>query len=527
MPIAVDGKVYKNSYDLEMGRPVPQEAPGSTQSQGGTPVPLAENNASAGQNPGERPLPNIEDVPHHDWVEDVAKGIAKSLYSGFTLPGDTLKGKASDEDVGRMLDLSFLALMTPAARNLKGELSPAASDLKNSITEYENFVKTKKLEANPELAPTSFKSAGSSNIEQDISDLLAKELKEKQTYTKPESFEQVPFGYSEAQWANYTSKEKKYILDNPPDFKSEIKELNKPAYDLDKNPIYFTKKEWAGYSDEVKKDILDNIPAGTDPYKYPTVKKPSSETGVYDKYIDMYVKQPSLKTAESLPKDISPVEAFIRGVEEAQAQFKTSLSSIKSNYKKSFTDFPDEVPLPNVSPTGEYTQPAYRGMTVYGKDTTPSAIHDFKRAPEMYSTESPMLADMYAGYLDAHPGIKVPSGAFKEGSQVAPLMINTKDYFYYDAVGKKWTEANTKAINEARKAGKKGVIVDNVWDEPNSTKSLRSPRKIFITFPEGASTVKSRFAKDFNPNSPNMLHSIAAVGVGGTAGFVAMESKDE
>lgn len=45
MPIAYDGKIYESEYDLEKDRPI--EPPGSTQTQGGTQVPPAENNAPA------------------------------------------------------------------------------------------------------------------------------------------------------------------------------------------------------------------------------------------------------------------------------------------------------------------------------------------------------------------------------------------------------------------------------------------------------------------------------------------------
>jgi hypothetical protein len=71
------------------------------------------------------------------------------------------------------------------------------------------------------------------------------------------------------------------------------------------------------------------------------------------------------------------------------------------------------------------------------------------------------------------------------------------------------------------------VIVDNVWDEPNSTYALGKPSKIYITFPEGASTVKSRFAERFDPTSPNMLHGLAALAGGGALAATAGSNRAE
>jgi len=138
----------------------------------------------------------------------------------------------------------------------------------------------------------------------------------------------------------------------------------------------------------------------------------------------------------------------------------------------------------------------------------------------MYSSDSPLLADMYSSYLSSHPGFNVPPGTFSEGASVMPLYINTKNYHYHDAKGGSWETNNARAIGDAVDKGKPGVIVDNVWDEPNSTKALGSPKKIFITFPEGASTVKSRFAKKFDEKSENIMHGI---GIGGPAGYVAYQ----
>ena len=82
------------------------------------------------------------------------------------------------------------------------------------------------------------------------------------------------------------------------------------------------------------------------------------------------------------------------------------------------------------------------------------------------------------------------------GASVAPMYIDTSDYLQTDAKGAKWTTFNADAIAEAKAQGKKGVIIDNVVDEPNSTSTL-GPQKIFVTFPNGQGTVKSKFAARF------------------------------
>ena len=106
-----------------------------------------------------------------------------------------------------------------------------------------------------------------------------------------------------------------------------------------------------------------------------------------------------------------------------------------------------------------------------------------------------------------------------------PLMINPKDYHVFEAHGKDWQDVQPTAIREAKKAGKVGVIMKNVHDEPGSTKAL-PPKDVFITFPEGAGTVKSRFAQKFDPSSPNMLHMIPIIGTATAAGIVGVSTQE-
>lgn len=157
---------------------------------------------------------------------------------------------------------------------------------------------------------------------------------------------------------------------------------------------------------------------------------------------------------------------------------------------------------------GGYTEPAYRGLSL--DDMQPAkSVHDFtgEEFGHMYSTANPDLADMYAGALTKHPGRVVPENTFQRGAAVAPLYINPKDYHYHNADGGSWGVHNDRAIKEALKQGKPGVIVDNVWDEPGSTKALGSPNKVYITFKSGAPTVKSKFASKFDPTSADMLRA--------------------
>lgn len=175
-----------------------------------------------------------------------------------------------------------------------------------------------------------------------------------------------------------------------------------------------------------------------------------------------------------------------------------------------------------------YTEPAYRGMKIYpGKDIEPThpGIHSqtSEGYNEMYSSASPKLADMYSDYMSVHPD---STDYFGEGASAVPLWINTKDYHRVDAQGKSWKQVNYGAISEAREKGAPGVVIDNVWDEPNSTKALGAPQRVFITLPSGAHTVKSKFAAKFDPTSSDMSYGvIPAIGLGAGSG-VALAPSD-
>lgn len=208
----------------------------------------------------------------------------------------------------------------------------------------------------------------------------------------------------------------------------------------------------------------------------------------------------------------SPKETKAPDLLEAQKRYEEAIAPLFQN-------------LPPRAVEQGYTTPAFRGLKIREGDVAP--VHNFDKAEHQYATANPMLADMYADYLSKHPGWQVPSEAFDKGASVAPLLLDTSKYHYYDAAGAHWSTSagNQRGIAQAREKGAPGVIVDNVWDEPNSTHALGTPSKIFITFPSGASTVKSRFAERFDPTSPDMLKNFAGLAAGGT-GLAALLGSD-
>jgi len=240
---------------------------------------------------------------------------------------------------------------------------------------------------------------------------------------------------------------------------------------------------------------------------------------------------PALETAMTMTggAGIVPAEAnslragigagFRSHAGEALGKFAEDKTGILDRFQRAVAEARKPIdPVRDARISGGYTQPAYRGMQLWDRG---SATPVYKGA-ELYSTESPMLADMYASHLTKHPGWKPAEGSFGEGATVSPLYIDTSKYHHADAKGEVWSSFNYKAIAKAKEEGKPGVVIDNVWDEPGSTQALPGPKRIFITFPEGASTVKSKFATKFDKNSPNMMHGIGAIGIGGPAsGYVS------
>lgn len=223
---------------------------------------------------------------------------------------------------------------------------------------------------------------------------------------------------------------------------------------------------------------------------------------------------------EALENKLSPLDKVNNKIEEIKGRIMKQM--LHERAKIHMEAAAEKIPKEAIE-AGYYT-PAYRGLK--NRDQI-NPEHDFNKNNVMYSSDNVLLADMYTDYLSHHPGWNPKQGAFSEGAAVAPLVIDTRNYHVYDAKGSDWSSANGKAIAEARAAGKPGVIVRNVYDEPNSTHTLGKPNTVYITLEHGASTVKSKFAKSFDPDSRNMLHMIPVIGVGGAAGYVSVVRDQE
>lgn len=138
---------------------------------------------------------------------------------------------------------------------------------------------------------------------------------------------------------------------------------------------------------------------------------------------------------------------------------------------------------------GGYTTEAYRGVSqpsrqfpsIRGKSSGGTTGNEY------FSTESARLADMYAREYRTGPN---------QHPNIQPLALDTRDYLTYDAGGQSWSEVNDQAVAQARKEGKKGIIMQNVLDEPHSTNKL-GPQQVYITLDPG--TLRSKFAR-FHPD---------------------------
>lgn len=123
MPIAIGDEYYDNEFEYtakvlgiqlpqatEDSSPKPEEASGSSQTQGGTQVPPKDLNASAGNVAGVSP---IVEERYQTWPERMVRGA----ISAMALPGDVLSGKVqpgSAQEIERAMDLAGLMVMGPA-----------------------------------------------------------------------------------------------------------------------------------------------------------------------------------------------------------------------------------------------------------------------------------------------------------------------------------------------------------------------------------------------------------------------------
>lgn len=477
----------------------PEKPAGALKSEAGTPV---APEVSTSPEPSQQPkgffdrlsiYNALKGISNPSLSEDVA--MLKSVWDALKLPGEVAQGKidpSSTEAIQKSFDLAGVVALAPVAKLTTAEATLGSGVIKPKVNQ----------------------------------------------------FEQVPFGYTDEQWASLLPKEKDEVLNA---WKKDVP--GTPEFDAkygfaEKKPSSFDYEQMGNGKYEVFDPVTGKtyatVGSEAEAKKLMNTLTPQSETmkamQEIEDILNFWEKESSVAKAKGEPtfmppppKELSKKEAFKRAVEDASTSFKAATTEIQNKFKNLFRGpVGDLVSGPRVEPRGDYTQPAYRGMTVY-EGNTPNPVYNFQQSTaQMYSTANPMLADMYAGYLTQHPGIKIPEGTFPQGAQVQPLLINTKDYHYFDARGAKWQEANKKAMEEARKLKKKGVVVDNVWDEPESTTALGRPNKIYITFPEGAGTVKSRFAEKFDESSPNIMHGIGAIGLGtGATGFISFGGEEQ
>jgi hypothetical protein len=147
---------------------------------------------------------------------------------------------------------------------------------------------------------------------------------------------------------------------------------------------------------------------------------------------------------------------------------------------------------------GKFTTPAYHGQAnaadqgfrLYNEPKSPTGKKRFAAA-------QPELSELYAS------------------GNVSKYWLNTNDYHMFNAGGKSWGTIGKKAIDEATKAGKKGIIVHNVADEPNLGMDKLGPQTTYVIFDQ--STLRSEKAQ-FDPakwHLPDILASGAGIAVAG------------
>lgn len=133
---------------------------------------------------------------------------------------------------------------------------------------------------------------------------------------------------------------------------------------------------------------------------------------------------------------------------------------------------------------------------------------EYTKNTRVYLTASQKLAKLY-------------------NKKVNQYWLNTNDYYVFNAKGKSWADVQQKAQSEAVKAGKKGIIVHNVGDEPDLSSQQLGPQTTYMVL--DLSTVRAPGAA-FDPTKSNMrdlLASGAAIGVGGASAAALSGDKAE
>lgn len=150
---------------------------------------------------------------------------------------------------------------------------------------------------------------------------------------------------------------------------------------------------------------------------------------------------------------------------------------------------------------------------------------------EFYTAKHPEVADLYAGTpVEYAKGRKTPGSSkeaensqFTSGSYVLPLRLKTSNFHEVDAEGATWSEAGgarmRKAISYAKENGHDGVIVRNIYDEPEGgSQYLGHPTDVYI--PLKGNVVRSRFA-NFDPSKIHLNDLLASLGGVAVASGVA------
>lgn len=160
-----------------------------------------------------------------------------------------------------------------------------------------------------------------------------------------------------------------------------------------------------------------------------------------------------------------------------------------------------------------YTTDAVHGTTQ--PFNGPQVNIEHKMDP-FFSTDSADLANMYS---HTHPYFQknYAPGYTPDGAASIPLKLNTSNYHTFDAGGRSWVEVQNDAIRGAQAAGKQGVVMNNVLDEPysgvdNNYREVMPPQTTYLAL--DPSTVRSPFAK-FDPTRVKENNILAGLGGAG------------
>lgn len=235
--------------------------------------------------------------------------------------------------------------------------------------------------------------------------------------------------------------------------------------------------------------------------------------------------------SKPLPKSAGETVQDIKiGVSEAQYNMNEMADVGVSKIEKAADKFKQGIkdravkPLPEplrqkAAVEGGYTTPAVRGQ--YGFEPDPTYF--YKKAYTV-APEDIQLAEQYAGIRKiTGPGETkvIDEYSWPHNTQMQPVLLDTRDYLHFEAGGK--VDDGHEAIKEAKRLGKKGVVMHNTKDSPGMSDAA-IPATVYITL--DPKTMKSKFASRFDPTSSNMLRGLmigAPTAAGGAIAFGGMD----